>query len=65
MSRLTLLAKKAFDKETKTLIKAGVLDSDLNVRDSQFVLAFVVDQYKKELAAAAQEKIQEEKEEEC
>lgn len=61
MSKLSLLAKKAFDKDTKTLIKSGVLDSDLNVRDSQFVLSFLVDQNKAELAKAAQALLDEEK----
>jgi len=63
MSRLSLLAKKAFDKETKTLIKTGVLNSDLEVQNEQFVLSFLVDKYKTELAALAQEQLDEAKKE--
>jgi hypothetical protein len=59
MSTLTVLAKKVFDKDTKTLIKAGVLNNDLEVANQQFVLSFLVDKYKAELAALAQEQLDE------
>ncbi len=59
MSKLTVLAKKMFDKDTKTLIKAGVLNNDLEVANQQFVLSFLVDKHKAELAALAQEQLDE------
>ena len=62
MQKLSLIARKTFDKDTKTLIKAGVLDNNLQVVDRQFVLDFIASQHTKELAAVAQERLDEAKE---
>lgn len=61
MSKLTTLAKKAFDKPTKTLIKAGVLNDDLSIRDEEFILAVLVDLNKDAIVKAAEERLDEEK----
>lgn len=64
MSRLTILAKKVLDKDLRDLLKAGVLNEDLSINDSRFVLDFVVANFKKELADAAREKLADMKEDE-
>lgn len=61
MSHLTTLAKKAFDKPTKTLIQARVLNEDLSIRDEEFILAVLVDLNKDAIVKAAQERLDEEK----
>jgi len=61
MSHLTTLAKKAFDKPTKTLIQARVLNDDLSINDGEFILAVLVDLNKDALVKAAQERLDEEK----
>lgn len=58
------LIKKVLDKDIRTLIKAGYLDSNLNltVEGKQEVWALLYDKFKKELVEAASEKLKEEKE---
>ncbi len=60
---LNSIAKRLFDGDTKTLIKAGFLDVELNLtregRDAMWAILF--DANKSALVAAATEKIAEEK----
>lgn len=63
MGRVKTLARKLLDKDTQSLIEAGVLTNDLSVRDTDFVLSFLVNQYKKELAIEARAKIKAERDE--
>lgn len=64
MTRISATAKKLFDADTKTLIKAGYLDNCLNVtqegRDAMWPI--LMDAHKKDLVAAAKEQFAEEKE---
>jgi len=53
MQTLNILAKKLLDADTKALVKAGVLDDCLKVKDTEFILSFLVNLYKKDLAAEA------------
>jgi len=59
MQTLNILAKKLLDADTKALVKAGVLDDCLKVKDTEFILSFLVNQYKKELAAEARASLKE------
>ena len=65
MSQLSKLAKKLLDPDTKALVKAGVLDSELDVTEEgvDFVIAFFVDQNKVELAKEARKQLREQKKE--
>lgn len=53
MSQLSSLAEKTLDKDTKTLIEAGVLNKDLSVNDDRLIDEFIVKNFKKELATEA------------
>lgn len=55
------LAEKLLDRDTKALIKAGVLTRDLRVRDVEFVLAYIVETDLPALAKLAREKLKAEK----
>ncbi len=63
METLTAIAKRLLDSNTKTLIKAGFMDNALNLTYSgQAALnAIVADEHKDALVAAAQEAIDEAK----
>lgn len=62
MRRLTLLQKLVLPKEWRDLVKAEILNRDLSVRNSDFILAFMVSKHLKELAAEARAKMKEAKE---
>lgn len=66
MSQLSKLAKKLLDPDTKALVKAGVLDNELEVTDegADFVLTFLVEKNKVELAKEARKQLREQKKEE-
>jgi hypothetical protein len=53
MKKLSLIAKRLLDKDLRDLVKAEILNEELAVEDTDFVLAFVVTKYKKELAVEA------------
>lgn len=53
MKKLSLIAKRLLDKDLGDLVKAGILNEELNVEDTDFVLAFIVTEYKKEMAIEA------------
>ena len=67
MSRLTTIAKRLFDSNTKTLIKGGLLDKDLSVteRGKAGIYALFIEEHMDELVKIAQERIEEDKEECC
>jgi hypothetical protein len=62
--RLTTLAKKLFDSDTRAFIKAGILDESLEIttQGTKFLLAQYLTNNKKELAKEARKKIREDKE---
>ena len=60
---IKLIAKKALSPDLRTLIKAGVLDNDLSINNTEFVLQFIVNKYLKEMAAEAKAHMAELKEE--
>lgn len=62
MRTLSTLAKKMFDADTKALVEAGVLDECLGISDDTFVLSYLVNLHKKELAVLAREQLAEDKE---
>lgn len=66
MSQLSKLAKKLLDPDTKALVKAGILDKDLDVTEegADFIFAFIVDKNKAELAKEARTLLREQKKEE-
>lgn len=61
MDKLSLIAKKTFDTDTRTLINAGVLNQRLEVEDTDLVIEFIVDKFKAELAALARKQMAEDK----
>jgi len=63
---LSIIAKKLFDADTRVLVKAGILDTDLSITEDgvDFVLEFLVTSFKKELADEAKKLIKEQKDEE-
>ena len=65
MSQLSKLAKKLLDADTKALVKAGVLDNELDVTEEgvDFVISFLIDKNKEELAKEARKQLQEQKKE--
>lgn len=64
MKKLGLLARTLFDSDTKALIEVGVLERDLSVSKNMrgFVLAFLVNKFKKELAEEAKALLKEREE---
>lgn len=62
MNKLTILAKKLLDADTKVFVKAGILDESLEITDEgvDFLLAQYLADNKERLAAAAKELIKEE-----
>ena len=62
MRKLKTLARKLLDKDTRDLIKAGILNDCLEVEDQDFVLNFMVDKFKKEMAEEARIMLKEAKE---
>lgn len=65
MSKLNTMMKKLLDADTKVLVEAGFLDSELNLtRDAAYQLDLIAfDKFKTELVAAAKERIEEAKKE--
>lgn len=61
IKHMKLLAQKLLDNDLKTLIQAGVLTDNLQVSDHDFVLGFIVDKYKAELAKDAKKMLDEQK----
>lgn len=62
VGKLSALAKKFFDADTKALVKAGILDDGLNVVDeNDLINDFIVEKFKKDLAIEARKWLQEEK----
>ena len=61
--KLSLLARKLLDRDIRTLVKAGILNEQLEVADIQYVLGFIVSKFKNELALEAR-KDKKDKEEE-
>ncbi len=61
MAKLKLIARKLLDKDTATLVEAGILNDDLTIRDQDFVLSFVVNANKELLAKEAKFLLDEEK----
>lgn len=64
MISLNTMMKKLLDKDTQTLIKAGFINGDLQLTDEgwQNLKALLFEQNKDEMIKAAQEKLDEEKE---
>lgn len=64
-SMITQLARKLFDKDTKILVKAGILDKDLEITGygREFLLAKYLADNKTELAKEAAKLIKEKEEE--
>lgn len=63
MGRVKTLARRLLDKDTQSLVEAGVLNDDLSIRSVEFVLGWVIAQNKKELAIEARAKIKAERDE--
>lgn len=61
MDKLSLIAKKTLDADTRTLINAGVLNQRLEVENTDLVIEFIVDKFKAELADLARKQMTEEK----
>lgn len=63
MTKLTTIAKKLLDADTKALVKAGILDSELQITEDgeKFLLAQYLTDNKKALATEAQKIIDEQK----
>ena len=61
MAKLSTLAKKLLDPDTKALVKAGVLNNELEVADEEFVLSYLVNLHKEGLAKEARKKLREDK----
>jgi hypothetical protein len=61
MTKVTHLAKRLLDADTRTFIKAGFIDSDLELTESgkEFLLTKYLAENKKELAKEAKEYIKE------
>lgn len=53
MKKLSLIAQRLLDKDLGDLVKAGILNEELAVEDTDFVLSFFVTEYKKQLAIEA------------
>lgn len=66
MDKLTVLAKKFLDADTKTLIKAGVLDEGLNITEegTTFLLSQYLADNTAALAKEAKKLVDEQEEEE-
>lgn len=64
MSRLKLLARRFLDEDIRAMIKAGILNNDLTVARKDFVLTWLVSQYKEELGEVARLELEEKEEEE-
>lgn len=64
MGKLSAVAKRIFDKDTKTLIKAEYLNSDLSLtsKGMENIHALLLQAHKKELVELAEEDIEEAKE---
>jgi hypothetical protein len=65
MTRLTTLAKRLFNSNIKTLIKAGFLNKDLSVteRGQAGINAVILESHMEEVVKLAEERIEEDKEE--
>lgn len=65
MGNLSKLAKRIFDKDTKTLIKAGYLNSDLSFtkEGEEAVMSILLEKNKADLVELANEELEEKKEE--
>jgi hypothetical protein len=50
---IQIIAKKLLNPDLRTLIKAGVLNSDLTIANRNFILEFYVQKHLKELAMEA------------
>jgi hypothetical protein len=61
--KLSLLARKLLDRDIRTLVRAGILNEQLEVADIQYILNFIVYKFKDELALEAR-KDKKDKEEE-
>lgn len=66
MNRLTIIAKTLLDKDTRSLVKSGILNKDLSVGKTEMVLAYTLQylletdaKFKKGLAAIAEDLIEE------
>lgn len=62
LTQLGLIARRTLDKDLRVLVKAGVLNKDLSVRDADSVLSLVVISQKAELAKMIRERMAEDKE---
>lgn len=61
MKKLSLIAQQLLDKDLRTLVKAGILNEELGVEDTDFVLSFFVTQNKEKLAIQAKKLLKEKK----
>lgn len=61
MKNSNLVSKKVLPKDVQTLVESGVLNRDLSIADSGFVLSFVVNQFTAELAKEAKALVEETK----
>lgn len=63
--KLGVIAQKTLDKDLRDLVRAGILNPDLTVRDVDAVVSLMVTQteFKKELAGVARELLEEEEKE--
>lgn len=62
MQTLSAMAKRLLDKDTKTLIKAGYLSTDLSITEKgiKHINAFLFDKFKSDIVKVAEEVIAEE-----
>lgn len=60
--KLGIIAQKTLDKDLRDLVRAGILNPDLTVRDIDAVVSLMVTQtdFKKQLAGVARELLEEE-----
>lgn len=63
MSELSTLAKRTFDADTKALVKVGLLNNSLTLRDADLLLDMLVTVFKKELVSEAKKRIAEQESE--
>jgi len=64
MYQLTNIAKRLLNKEVKTLVKAGFMNSELSMTEAgrQELTSILFDKFQKELVEAAAAKLEEDKE---
>jgi hypothetical protein len=56
---IKLLAKKMLNPDLRVLIKAGILNDDLSIRNPNFILEFYVQKHLKDLATEAKARMAE------